>query len=301
MGLKIKLSKGELDKLKVRIGKNEKVFIKFYNEKEEYLEIWDVKYEIGITEPENTKEKVRIVEITGKMEEDQEMNEENDERNGITEEENLENENKFKEVKIGDHQTSDQEIHEESNSENEDKETENTEMDDSELENEEEIIQSERLQILINKLNQKMEKINDEVMEERSENLSLKQLCQRIRRRNQMLLEDYYYVGEKFKERLTEEMSKRREKDRRRKTDQKERKKIYKEMIETGVERSMKALKRMVAKGEKVYRLIRGVGKEKLGSICDITTVENCNKEEIEEAIRYFRNQNGINKENIEK
>ncbi|RGB23469.1 hypothetical protein C1646_774438 [Rhizophagus diaphanus] len=38
-------------------------------------------------------------------------------------------------------------------------------------------------------------------------------------------------------------------------------------MIKTGVEKSMKALKRIVEKGEKVYRLIEGVGKEKLERI----------------------------------
>ena len=59
MELKIKLSKEELDELKDRIGKDEKVFIRFYDEKEEYLEIWDVKYEIRIIEPENMKEKLK--------------------------------------------------------------------------------------------------------------------------------------------------------------------------------------------------------------------------------------------------
>lgn len=290
MELEIKLSRKELNKLKDKMGRNERIVIKFYNEKGEYLEKWNVTYEIVIEELENIKEKVRIMEITNEMEENQEINEDNDESDESTEEENSESENEVKEVNIGNHRIDDQEIHEENSSESGNREIEDTEMSENESENEGEVIQSEKLQILINKLNQRREKINEEIMEESGENLSLKQLCQRIRRRSQMLLEDYYYVGEKFGKRLTEEMDKRRRKDRKRKTDQEERKKIYKEMIETGVERSIKALKRMVEKGEKVYRLIEGVGKEKLKSMCDITTVENCNKNEIEEAIEYFRN-----------
>ena len=258
MGFKIELSKEKLNKLKDEIGRDERMVIKFYDEKKEYLEEWDIMYEITIKEHEEVKRKVRIVEVKDEMEENHKINENNDEGDKLTEEEELEMEDR--------------------------------EMSESEPESEEEVIQSEKLQILISKLNQKKEKINERIMEESGENLSLKQLCQRIRRRNQMLLEDYYYVGEKFGKRLKEEINKRKRKDRKRKTDQEERKGIYKEMMETGVERSMKALKRMVEKGEKVYRLIEGVGKERLKSMCDITAVESCNREEIEKAIEHFRN-----------
>jgi hypothetical protein len=64
----------------------------------------------------------------------------------------------------------------------------------------EEIIKSERLQILIAELKKPRKNISEEILTENGENLSLKQLCQRIRRRNQTLLEDYYYLGKKFKE-----------------------------------------------------------------------------------------------------
>jgi hypothetical protein len=64
----------------------------------------------------------------------------------------------------------------------------------------EEIIKSERLQILIAELEKPRKNISEEVLTENGENLSLKQLYQKIRRRDQTLLEDYYYLGKKFKE-----------------------------------------------------------------------------------------------------
>jgi hypothetical protein len=155
------------------------------------------------------------------------------------------------------------------------------------------IIKSERLQILIAELEKPRKNISEEVLTENGENLSLKQLCQKIRRRDQTLLEDYYYLGKKFKERLEKEMNKRRTaKEIRRKNDSKEREKIYKEMLETGVKETKKGLKRMIERGEKAFKLIEGIGREKLRSMCGIFTIDKCNKKEIEEAIKYFKKSN---------
>jgi hypothetical protein len=147
-----------------------------------------------------------------------------------------------------------------------------------------EIIQSEKLQILIYELEQKREIIvnEEEIMLENGENLSLKQLCQRIRRREQTLFEDYYYLEKKFEERLEEEINRRRGKERKRKNDNKEKSKIYEEMLKTGVRKTKKAISRMVEKARKTYRLIEGIGREKLGSICTITTVDECSVGEID-------------------
>jgi hypothetical protein len=155
----------------------------------------------------------------------------------------------------------------------------------------EEIIQSEKLQILIHELKRKREIIvnEEEIMLEDGENLSLKQLCQRIRRREQALFEDYYYLGKKFEERLEEEINRRRGKERKRKNDNKEKSKIYEEMFRTGVRKTKKAISRMVEKARKTCRLIEGIGREKLGSMCTITMIDECSVGEIDQAIEHFK------------
>jgi hypothetical protein len=85
-------------------------------------------------------------------------------------------------------------------------------------------------------------------------------------------------------------MNKRRGKERKRKNDHKERNRIYEELVKAGVKETIKAVKKMMEKGEKVHRLIEGVGKEKLRSMCAITTVNACiNVSEIDRAIEYFK------------
>jgi hypothetical protein len=81
-------------------------------------------------------------------------------------------------------------------------------------------------------------------------------------------------------------------KETRRKNDSKEREKIYKEMLGTGVKETKKGLKRMIKRREKAFKLIEGIGREKLRSMCGIFTIDKCNKEEIEEAIEYFKKSN---------
>jgi hypothetical protein len=61
-------------------------------------------------------------------------------------------------------------------------------------------------------------------------------------------------------------------------------------MLNAGLNETLKGVKKMAEKGEKVYKLIEGIGKEKLNSMCNVTMVDNCSVKEIEEAIKYFNN-----------
>ncbi|CAB4438759.1 unnamed protein product [Rhizophagus irregularis] len=159
---------------------------------------------------------------------------------------------------------------------------------DNNEENEEEV-RSENYQILMVKLKHKREDIDEEMLEKENEGLSLLQLCHKIRRNDLMLLEIHYYLGKRFEERLEQEINERKGKSRKRKTDKEEREKIYKEMMETGVERTKKGLKRMMEKAEKVCLLVDKIGKKRVfGSSCDITSVDSCTKKEIVEITEYF-------------
>lgn len=160
------------------------------------------------------------------------------------------------------------------------------EMEDNVTESEEEMTENERK--LIKLLSKESKAVGNRIMGKNMENLDLKSICYRIRRHGEELCEDYYYLGKRFGERLSEEMSKRQEK-KKYKRDQKERERIYKEMLETGVEQDLRAIKRMVIKAEKTVRLIDGIGKEKLKSRCNITAIDRCRNEEIRNVIRYFK------------
>ncbi|RGB36015.1 hypothetical protein C1646_758625 [Rhizophagus diaphanus] len=159
----------------------------------------------------------------------------------------------------------------------------------NELEENEEIVKSESYQILMYKLKHKRKDIDEEMLEKENEGLSLLQLCHKIRRNDLMLLEVYYYLGKRFEEKLEQEIKERKGRSRKRKTDKKEREKIYDEMMRTGVERTRKGLKRMIEKAKKVCLLVEKIGKKEVfESICDITSVDNCEKEEIMEITEYF-------------
>jgi DNA mismatch repair ATPase MutL len=155
--------------------------------------------------------------------------------------------------------------------------------------NEEEVVKSENYQALMIKLKCRRERVDKDVLEEENEELSLLQLCHKVRRNSQMLLGVYYYLGKRFKERLEQEINERRRKNRKRRTDKEEREKIYKEMLETGVEKTRKGLKRMMEKAEKACLLIDKIGKKSVfESSCDITTVDSCTKKEIIEVAEHF-------------
>jgi hypothetical protein len=258
--MKVRITEEKLKRIKDILQEDERTEIEFCDENNELIEIWNIEYNIEIR-----NERSIISE---------------DVNEGIVEKDNEEI-RKDKEI-----DNIDRISEEELNMTEESEKEENVIIEESE----EEII-SENFQILVNGLKKIRGNIDERILIEDGDELSLKQICQRIRRKNQLLLEDYYYLGKKIGEKIRKEVDKRRTKqEKRRKTDNLERKKVYKIMLNEGLNETLKGVKKMAEKGEKVYRLIEGIGKEKLNSMCNITMVDNCNVKEIEEAIRYFNN-----------
>ena len=105
------------------------------------------------------------------------------------------------------------------------------------------------------------------------------------------IIRNILLFGKKFEERLEQEINARKGKNKKRRTDKEEREKIYKEMTETGVEKTRKGLKKMIERAEKVCLLVDRIGKKSVfESSCDITSVGDCTKKEIMEIAEYFMN-----------
>ncbi|CAG8731809.1 977_t:CDS:2, partial [Rhizophagus irregularis] len=223
----------ELRKVEEKL--NDCIEVEFYDENDMRLKNWIVTCEI-VTERIFNEEKIEL---------DEDMIEESDN----TDEERSE----LMEIDDKNDKVREKE---------EDNSSEKNGTDDSE-ENEE-IVRSENYQVLMIRLKHKKEDIDEEMLEKENGGLSLLQLCHKMRRNNQMLLEIHYYLGKRFEERLEQEINKRKGKNRKRRTDKEEREKIYKEMLETDVVRTRKGLKRMMEKAEKVCLLVNKIGKKRV-------------------------------------
>ncbi|RGB23855.1 hypothetical protein C1646_773908 [Rhizophagus diaphanus] len=226
MKLKVIISKEKLKDIEENL--DESIDVEFYSENNLRIESWIITCEI-IKKLIFEEEKANICsdeEDTINEENIEEEIEEIDKKNIQTNEKEVIEQNNFE---MENEEESDMDISiDESGNKEETIQNIDRSMDESrnesmnESEGEEEVIQSEKLQVLINKLSRKKERINEVIMEQDEKELSLRQLCQKIRRRNQMLVTDYYYMGEKFKERLNEEMEKKQERSRKKKTDKEE-------------------------------------------------------------------------------
>ena len=265
MKLKVKISKEELREVEEKL--NDSIEIEFRDENNMRLKNLVVTCEI-ITEELFNEEKIELEEVII------EESDNSSENRSVNSEFNTEK----------DENNNDDIVINENNG--------NNEINDEIQKNEEESkekIRSENYQVLVIKLKRKKENIDEEMLEKENKILSLLQLCHKMRRNNLRLLEIHYYLGKRFEERLEQEINKRKGKSRKRKTDKEEREKIYKEMMETGVERTKKGLKRMMEKAEKVCLLVNKIGKKRVfESSCDITSVDNCTKKEIMEIAEYF-------------
>ncbi|GBC33661.2 hypothetical protein GLOIN_2v1485040 [Rhizophagus irregularis DAOM 181602=DAOM 197198] len=250
MKLKVKIPKEELRKVEEKL--NDGIEIEFYDENNMRLKNWVITCEI-ITEKLFNEEKIELDEVIMKESDDSSENRSvNDDSEFNTEKDENDENNDNDNIVINENNENN-----EINDEIQKNETDNNEEN-------EEIVKSENYQILMNRLKHKREDIDEEMLEKENEGLSLLQLYYKIRRNNLM-------------------------KSRKRKTDKEEREKIYKEMIETGVKRTKKGLKRMMEKAEKVCLLVDKIEKKRVfESSCDITSVDNCTKKEIVEITEYF-------------
>jgi hypothetical protein len=279
--LKVKISKEKLRKVEEKL--NDDIEIEFHDENNMRLKNWVITCEI-ITEELFNEEKIELDEVIMRESDDSSENR------------SVNSDQEFKGNRNNNESDNDDVVINENNGNNEmnDKIQENDEDNSSEkdmIDSNEEKVRSENYQVLMSKLKHKREDIDEGMLEKENEMLSLLQLCHKMRRSNLMLLEIHYYLGKRFEERLEQEINKRKGKSRKRKTDKEEREKIYKEMMETGVERTKKGLKRMMEKAEKVCLLVGKIGKERVfGSSCDITSVDNCTKKEIVEIAENFIN-----------
>ncbi|PKB95918.1 hypothetical protein RhiirA5_507125 [Rhizophagus irregularis] len=295
MKLKVKISKEELRKVEEKL--NDCIEVEFYDENDMRLKNWIVTCEI-VTERIFNEEKIELDEDmieesdnssgNRSVNDKSEFNIEKDENNKSNDENDNDNIviDEINNNRIADEERSElMEIDDKNDKVRENEEDNNSEKngtDDSE-ENEE-IVRSENYQVLMIRLKHKKEDIDEEMLEKENGGLSLLQLCHKMRRNNQMLLEIHYYLGKRFEERLEQEINKRKGKNRKRRTDKEEREKIYKEMLETDVVRTRKGLKRMMEKAEKVCLLVNKIGKKRVfESNCDITSVDSCTKKEITE------------------
>ncbi|CAB4412353.1 unnamed protein product [Rhizophagus irregularis] len=291
MKLKVEISKEELRKIEEKL--NDGIEIEFHDENNIRLEDWIVMCKV-ITKRLFNEENIELDEVimgesdnsseNRSVNDNSELNVEKDEDNRNS------NENDNDDIVMSENNESD-DRNNRTNSETpeneEDNNSEENETDNNE-ENEEEV-RSENYQILMIKLKHKKEDIDEETLEKKNEGLSLLQLCHKIRRNNQMLLEMHYYLGKRFEERLEQEINERKGKSRKRRTDKEEREKIYKEMLKTGVVKTRKGLKRMMEKAEKVCLLVDKIGKKRVfESSCDITSVDSYTKKEITEIAEDF-------------
>ncbi|CAB4471620.1 hypothetical protein RhiirA5_439327 [Rhizophagus irregularis] len=275
MKLKVKIPKEELRKVEEKL--NDGIEIEFYDKNNMRLKNWVITCEI-ITEKLFNEEKIELDEVIMRESDDSSENRSVNDNSEFNIEKNENDENNDNDNIVINENNENNEINDEIQKNETDNNKEN-----------EEIVKSENYQILMNRLKHKREDIDEEMLEKENEGLSLLQLCHKIRRNNLMLLEIHYYLGKRFEERLEREINKRKRKSRKRKTDKEEREKIYKEMIETGVKRTKKGLKRMMEKAEKVCLLVDKIGKKRVfESSCDITSVDNCTKKEIVEITEYF-------------
>ncbi|PKY60862.1 hypothetical protein RhiirA4_485050 [Rhizophagus irregularis] len=250
MKLKVKISKGELRKIEEKL--DDGIEIEFHDRNNVRLENWIITCEI-ITKRLFNEEKIELDEDmieesennseSRNVNDNSELNKEKDEDNRNS------NENGNDDIVMSKNNESDNR----SNKTN--SEILENEEDDNNEENEEKV-RSENYQVLMTRLRHKREDIDEEMLEKENEGLSLLQLCHKMRRNNQMLLEMHYYLGKRFEEKLEQEVNERKGKSRKRRTDKEEREKIYKEMLETGVEKTKKELKRIMEKAEKVCLLV---------------------------------------------
>ncbi|PKY59420.1 hypothetical protein RhiirA4_482149 [Rhizophagus irregularis] len=291
MKLKVEISKEELRKIEEKL--NDGIEIEFHDENNIRLENWIVTCEVIVKRLFN-KGKIELDEVimgesdssleNKSVNDNLELNIEKDEDNGNS------NENNNDDIAMSESSESDDRSNKTSSEIPENEENNNSEESGTDNnEEDEEKVRSENYQILMIKLKHKKEDVDEETLEKKNEGLSLLQLCHKIRRSNQMLVEKHYYLGKRFEERLEQEINERKGKSRKRRTDKEEREKIYKEMLETGVEKTKKGLKRMMEKAEKVCLLVDKIGKKRVfESSCDITSVDSCTKKEITEIAENF-------------
>ncbi|PKY61891.1 hypothetical protein RhiirA4_487506 [Rhizophagus irregularis] len=212
MKLKVEISKEELRKIEEKL--NDGIEIEFHDENNIRLEYWIVMCKV-ITKRLFNEENIELDEVimgesdnsseNRSVNDNSELNVEKDEDNRNS------NENDNDDIVMSENNESD-ERNNRTNSETpeneEDNNSEENETDNNE-ENEEEV-RSENYQILMIKLKHKKEDIDEETLEKKNEGLSLLQLCHKIRRNNQMLLEMHYYLGKRFEERLEQEINERK-------------------------------------------------------------------------------------------
>ncbi|CAB4422181.1 unnamed protein product [Rhizophagus irregularis] len=104
--------------------------------------------------------------------------------------------------------------------------------------------------------------------------------------------EDYYDIGEEFKERLKEGL--RKYPRRSYKVEKDVREKLYDEMLghkRKGKERDN--VKESTRNAVKIYELFREIGKDKMmKTIWNYRTIERCNKQDMIEVVKYFKDLN---------
>ncbi|CAG8585660.1 4545_t:CDS:2 [Rhizophagus irregularis] len=111
-------------------------------------------------------------------------------------------------------------------------------------------------------------------MSESGNKLSLRQLYVRIQVYKGKVREDYYDIGEEFKERLKEGL--RKYPRRSYKVEKDVREKLYDEI-----------------NAVKIYELFGEIGKDKMmKTIWNCRTIERCNKQDMIEVVKYFKDLN---------
>ncbi|POG69152.1 hypothetical protein GLOIN_2v1798007, partial [Rhizophagus irregularis DAOM 181602=DAOM 197198] len=155
------------------------------------------------------------------------------------------------------------------------------------------IVRNNKVQKLIEELNSEREITEDYLsMSESGNKLSLRQLYVRIQVYKGKVREDYYDIGEEFKERLKEGL--RKYPRRSYKVEKDVREKLYDEMLghkRKGKERDN--VKESTRNAVKIYELFGEIGKDKMmKTIWNCRTIERCNKQDMIEVVKYFKDLN---------